>query len=74
MSTNNPADGLIVHTGAEVGPEMMRVTDVWESEDHWNRWRDGRLGAAIVAVMGEPPADAPPPDFQITELRTVINP
>jgi hypothetical protein len=72
---SNPPDGLILHTGAEVGDELVRVVDVWESADHWNRFNEGRLGAAIVEVMGEPPPGAPPPpEPQFTELHTVIVP
>ncbi|MDX6581016.1 MAG: hypothetical protein QOI10_200 [Solirubrobacterales bacterium] len=68
-------EGLIVHTGAELGPEMVRVLDIWESEDHWRRFNEERLAGAIAEVMGEPPPDAPPPpEPQFTELHTVIKP
>jgi hypothetical protein len=69
---NNPPDGLIIHTAAADG-QTMRVVDVWESADQFNRFREERLGAAVSAVMGEaPPDDGPGPE--ITELHNVSKP
>ena len=68
---DDPPDGLIIHTGAVVG-DKIRAVDVWESAEHFERFRDGRLNDAIAAVMGPPPDDAPAPEPEITELINVI--
>jgi hypothetical protein len=71
---NNPPDGLIVHTCAQVG-DNLRIVDVWESQDAYESFSNGRLGEAVAEVMGPPPEDAqqgPAPAFQ--ELHEVIKP
>jgi hypothetical protein len=70
---DDPPDGLILHTGAAIDGGI-RVIDVWESEDHFNRFNDDRLGPAVMAVMGPPPEDAPAAGPQVTDLIRVINP
>ena len=36
--------------------EGMHVTDIWESPEHFDRWMNGGLGAAIqeVGIEGQP--------------------
>jgi hypothetical protein len=65
----NPPDGLIVHTGADIGNGKMRVIDVWESADAYGKFAESQLGPAIVEVVGP---DAPQVAPEITELRQVI--
>ena len=47
--------GLIHHTGAQYGNNML-VVDVWESQDHWDKFAP-TLGP-ILGKLGV--ADAPP--------------
>jgi hypothetical protein len=70
---NNPPDGLLIHTAAAVG-DGIRVIDVWESADKFNAFNEGTLGPIVIEVMGEPPADAPTPEPEITELHNVYQP
>lgn len=67
---SNPPAGLIVHTGSVVD-SGMRVIDVWESEQHFQDFRDQRLGPAVGEVMG---ADGPPPEIQVHEVHDLLKP
>ena len=51
----DPADGGIYHV-ASVDGNTLRVVDVWESPEHFQRFLDSRLGAALAAagVEGAP--------------------
>ena len=67
---SNPPAGLIIHTGS-VTDDGMRVVDVWESEQHFNDFREQRLGPAVHEVMGEDPA---PPTVQVHEVHDLVQP
>ncbi len=64
-------DGRIAHAGAESGGGKMKVVDIWESKEAWENFLNGRLGAAVVEVMGPPPEGAEPPPFEVLEARDV---
>jgi hypothetical protein len=59
-------DGLIAHGSAEVDG-TLRVTDVWESADHWAKFREGTLVPTIGRVLGD---RAVPPVVVEHELHT----
>jgi hypothetical protein len=69
-TTNNPPQGLILHTAAEVA-DGMRVIDFWEQEADFDRFRADRLGPAVVEVAGE---GAPPPKIEVFEVFDVLKP
>jgi hypothetical protein len=71
---NNPPDGLILHSGADMGGGTMKVVDIWDSEDAWNSFLEGRLGPAVAEVMGTPPEGAGPPPIEVRELRDLVQP
>jgi hypothetical protein len=56
---SDPPAGLIVHTAGFTGKGMFRIADVWESEQNWADFRDGRLAEALKPLMdsgeGSPP-------------------
>jgi hypothetical protein len=45
LDANPPAGGMLHVCGADGG--TLRIFDVWESEDAWNAFRDGRLMPAL---------------------------
>ena len=49
-----PIEGLVAHVAGPV-PEGWRIVDVWETEDHWQRFAAGRLARAVEAVTGVAP-------------------
>ena len=44
----NPPEGCLVHMAGPVDGGW-RVVDVWESQEHFDRFRDERLAAALEA-------------------------
>jgi hypothetical protein len=69
----DPPAGLILHTAGFTGKGVFRVADVWESEDAWERFRDGRLAEAIKPMMES--GEGSPPEVQYTyELHHVVKP
>jgi hypothetical protein len=66
---NNPPDGLILHTAADLGGGKMKVVDVWESQDDFQEFVGERLTPAIAEVVGP---DAPPADIQAHELFDLV--
>jgi hypothetical protein len=48
-------DGAILHV-AGIDGDGIRVTDVWESEDHFNRFVESRLmpGVQQIGIQGQP--------------------
>jgi hypothetical protein len=66
---NNPPEGLILHTASEVDGRL-KVVDVWESEEHAERFGRERLGPAIMEVA--PEVGGPPEASQI-EIYEIKN-
>jgi hypothetical protein len=63
---SNPPDGMVAHFGGPDPSGGWRVTDVWESEADWERFRDEILGPAAQEM------NAPPFDSEIGELHKKI--
>jgi len=59
----NPPEGLIFHAAGPVDGGW-RVADVWESREHFDRFRAERLGPAIQE-LGDRAPQSPP---EITEF------
>jgi hypothetical protein len=57
---SDPPAGLVVHTAGFTGKGLFRIADVWESEQNWADFRDGRLAEALKPTMdsgeGSPPS------------------
>ena len=58
---NNPPEGLIFHWVGEVDGKWT-ITDVWETREAYDRFREDRLLPAIEKVSGMDPASGPQPD------------
>lgn len=68
---DDPPAGLIIHTAGERPNGAVRIVDVWESQEAWERFRDERLTPAVMEVLGE---QAGPPQQEVYETHHVINP
>lgn len=68
---SNPPDGLILHTGIELGGDTMKAVDVWESEEKFHAFAESRLGPAIAEVIGP---DAPEAKIEVQQARAVVRP
>ena len=64
-----PPEGLLLHTAGEVDGQWQ-IVDVWESEEHADRFGTERLTPAIESVMGGAPPGDPP--TTIYELHNVV--
>src|SRR3954467_1588451 len=70
----DPPEGLIVHTASEVDGKL-KIVDVWESEEHADRFGRERLGPAIMEGAGDEVGGPPEPDqIEIYEVRTLVKP
>jgi hypothetical protein len=67
--TDQLPDGLIVHSA---GPSQggWYIYDIWESREHFQRFMDGQLGAAVREVFGDmpPPPGSEPQFFEIESI------
>jgi hypothetical protein len=70
---DDPPEGLIVHAAGEEGGKWRSV-GVWESEEDWNRFREGRLMPAVTKVLGEQAVAAGPPPQEAFEAKHVVKP
>jgi hypothetical protein len=57
---SDPPDGLLFHWAGEVDGKWT-ITDVWESREAYDRFREERLFPAIRQVSGMDPAEGPQP-------------
>lgn len=71
---NDPPEGLIVHTASEVDGQL-KIVDIWESEEHADRFGQERLGPAIAEVAGQAMAGPPEPgQVQVYEIKAMVKP
>ena len=63
---SNPPEGMIATYGGPSQSGGWKVTDIWESEAHWERFRDETLIPAAQEIQ------APPFDSDIGELHYKI--
>ena len=68
----DPPAGLIVHSAGYGQDGTFRIVDVWESQEHLDRFLSERLMPVVDKLMAENP-DAPPPARQESyELHNVM--
>jgi heme-degrading monooxygenase HmoA len=67
---NNPIEGLILHAGSQ-DDGTMKVVDVWESAEAFQKFVEERLIPAISEVNPGAP-QAPPPE--VLEVHDLLKP
>jgi hypothetical protein len=67
LDAGGPVDGLIVHTAVDNNGKPQFI-DVWESNEHAERFGQERIGPAVAEVA---PDVAGPPDPDQVEIREV---
>ena len=55
-----PPEGLIVHMAIERPDGGLRYIDVWESEEHWDRFAEDRLHPVVNPLLQEMLGMQPP--------------
>jgi hypothetical protein len=68
----SPPEGLIMHSAGDLDG-TWQIVDVWESEEHAQRFDAERLGPAVAAVAGATPPAGPPPTT-VYELYNLMLP
>jgi hypothetical protein len=70
---NDPPAGLIFHWAGEVDGKWT-VTDVWESREAYDRFREERLFPAIRQVSGMDPAEGRQPTITEFAVHNYVKP
>jgi hypothetical protein len=70
---NNPPEGLIFHWAGEVDGKWT-VTDLWETRDAYDRFREQRLFPAIQKISGMDPASGPQPTITEFAVHNYLKP
>jgi hypothetical protein len=62
--------GLILHTASEKDGKM-RIIDVWESKDAYERFEQSTLMPAMARIGAAPPEGGPPPrdEYEVHNMR-----
>lgn len=69
----DPPSGLICHTAGFTGTGLFRIAAVWQSEDDWRSFRNGRLAEALVPLMASGEGGPPAAEYSY-ELHDLIRP
>ena len=66
-----PPRGLIVHLTVERPEGGLRYIDIWEDEESWSEFVDGRLHPVVHALLAEVFGDDLPPEPPRDELAVI---
>jgi hypothetical protein len=66
------AEGLLVHVG-RLTPTGFEILEVWEDEEHWDRFRAEVVGPALAEVAATRRPDREP-TFEAFEVRGLVIP
>jgi len=70
---SDPPEGLVFHWAGEVDGKWT-ITDVWESREAYDAFREQRLFPAIKKVSGMDPADGPQPTITEFAVHAYVKP
>jgi hypothetical protein len=70
---NDPPAGMIFHWAGEVDGKWT-ITDLWESREAYDRFREERLFPAIRKVSGRDPAEGPQPTTTESAVHNYAKP
>lgn len=68
---SEPPEGMIFHWAGDVDGRWT-ITEVWESREHYDRFREERLFPAIRTVSGRDPAEGPQPTITESSVHNYI--
>jgi hypothetical protein len=66
-----PPEGLVVHLAVERPEGGLRYIDVWESQEHWDRFVEERLHPVVHGLLGEVFGDDLPPEPEQTPFAVI---
>jgi hypothetical protein len=67
-------DGLLVHVAFDLPDGGVRIVDLWESQEHFETFRENRLNPTLGKVMADRGVelDGPPPEPQYSEVFDLV--
>ena len=68
---DDPPQGLIVHVAIERAEGGLRYIDVWESEQHFERFAEERLHPVVHGLLREVFGDDLPPEPERSPVSVV---
>jgi hypothetical protein len=71
---DDPPEGLIYHAAGEAEGGRWQAVSIWESEDHYTRFRDERILPAVERTLGSAMNEAGPPPAETFEAKHVLKP
>jgi len=69
---DNAPEGLIYHAAGEQPNGHWQAVSIWESEEHYARFRDEKLLPAVRDTLGEQMVEAGPPPSETFETKHTI--
>lgn len=69
MREDQSPDGLLLHTAGQ-GEQGWYVYDIWESQEHFQRFVESKLGPAMQTLAGGD--EGPRPEPQFFPIETVV--
>ena len=70
IDAGGPVDGLIVHTAVD-NDGKPRFIDVWESNEHAERFGQERIGPAVAEIAPDLAGPPEPDQVEIHEVRHI---
>jgi hypothetical protein len=71
---DDPPEGLVYHAAGEVEGGRWQSVSIWESEEHFDRFREQRLEPAVSQALGDEVLSAGPPPSESFETKDVWKP
>jgi hypothetical protein len=71
LDAGGPVDGLIVHTAVD-NDGRPKFIDVWESNEHAERFGQERIGPAVAEVAPDVAGPPDPDQVEIIEVRHIV--
>ncbi len=68
---DTPPEGLVVHLAIERPEGGIRYIDVWQSQEHWDRFVEERLHPVVHGLLSEVFGDDLPPEPEQTPLPVI---
>ena len=71
IDAGGPVDGLVVHTAVDNGGRPQFI-DVWESNEHAERFGQERIGPVVAEVAPDMAGPPDPDQVEIHEIQHIV--
>jgi hypothetical protein len=70
---DDPPAGLLVHSAGFTGKGQFRIANIWDSEQSWASFRDGRLAEVVKPLLDSGEGNPPSVEYSY-ELHNLLIP